>query len=106
MRYLKYGLKCVVVNEFVHIEGGEDVECVAKVDFPRNGCIVAEDRKKVCGADDRIDVNNGHDPIAVAINVWLDNPHTVVGVRVVEGFGKEMNKRTGEYLLSELKRKE
>ena len=96
----------MVVDKFVHIEGSEDVKCVAKVDFPWNGHIVAEDRKKVCGTDDRIDMNNGHDPITVAINIWLDDSHTVVGVRVVEGFGKEVNKRTGVYLLSKLKRKE
>jgi len=96
----------MVVKKSVHVEGGEDVKCVAKVDFPWNGRVVAEDWNKVCGADDRINVNNGHDPIAVAVNVWLNNPHTVVGVRVVEGLGKEMNKCTGVYLLSKLKRKE
>ena len=40
--YLENSFKSMVVNVFVDIEGYEDVECTAEVDFPRNGCITLE----------------------------------------------------------------
>lgn len=96
----------MVVDKLVHIEGGEDIERVAEVYFPWDSCIMAKDREKVCTTDDRVDVDDGHYSIAIAIDIWLNDPHVVVGIRVIEGFGKKMNKCAGVYLHSKLERKE
>ena len=50
-RYLEHNFKSMVVNVLVDVEGCEDVERMAEVDFPRNGCITLEDWEKVSGAD-------------------------------------------------------
>jgi len=84
----------MIVNVLIYIEGREDVECVAKVNFPWNSCIACEDWEKVSATDHRVYMHNRHDPIFVAIKIGFDNPHTVVRVRVVEGFAKLVNKCT------------
>ena len=91
---LEYGFKGVVVNILVYIEGCENVERVAEVYLSRNNCVASEDGEKVCSADDGVHIDNGHDAICVAIEIGLYNPHTVVGVGVVEGFAEMMDKRT------------
>ena len=84
IRCLKNRLECMVVNILVHIERFKYVKSLAKVNISRNGNISCEDREKVCAADHRIDMNNRHEPISIAIKFGLNNPHAVVRIRVTE----------------------
>ena len=102
-RYLEHGFKCVVIDILVYIEGSENIKRVAEVNFPWNNCIASENWEEVCGADYRVHMYNGHDPICVAIEVRFNDPHTVVGVRVIEGFAEAMNKRTRKQFVPDLK---
>lgn len=84
----------MVVNVLVYIEGREDVKCVAKVNLPWNNHVASEDWEKVSTTDYEVHMFNRHDPILGSIEIGFNNPHTIVGVRVVEGFVKVVNKRT------------
>ena len=53
----------MVVNILVHIECCEDVERMTEIDFPWNNCVTSEDWEKVCGMDNGVDVDDGHNPI-------------------------------------------
>ena len=84
----------MVVNIFVYIEGCEDIEGVAEVDFPWNGCIPLEDWEEVRSMDDGINMNNRHNPVMVAVEIRFNYPHAVVGIGVVEGFAKLVDEGT------------
>ena len=103
---LKQGLESVVVNIFVHIERREDVECVAEVYFPRDSNITTKDREEVCSMDDGVDVDNGHNTIAVVGEIRFDHPHAIVRVGLIEGFAELMDKCTQEGLVSNLEQEE
>jgi len=77
-----------------NIEGRENVKRVAKVNFPWNSCITSEDREQVRGTDHGVHMDDGHDPIPIAIEIRLDDPHAVVGVGVFERFAKVVDKGT------------
>ena len=81
----------MVVDILVYVEGCKDVECVAEVDFPRNSYITSKDWEKVSGTDHGVDVHDRHDPILASIGIGFNDPHTVVGVGVIEGFAEVMN---------------
>ena len=78
----------MVIDVFVHVEGPENVECVAEVDFPGDSDVSPKDREKMSGADYGVHMHNRHDPILVVVKFWFDDPHAVVGVGVVKGFGE------------------
>ena len=78
------GLKGVVINILVNIEGCENVERVAKVNIPRDGCITSEDREKVRATNYTVDMDHRHDAVPGPIDIRLDNPHPVVWVGLVE----------------------
>jgi len=84
----------MVVYVLIYIEGCEDIECLTEINLPRNNHTRFEDREEVCCTDYRVRVDNGHDPITPAIKVRLDDPHTVVGIGVVEGLAEVMEKGT------------
>jgi len=52
-----------------------NVKRVADVNLPGDGDISTKDREKVSGTDDGVNVHNRHDPILVAVEIWLNNPH-------------------------------
>lgn len=93
----------MVVSVLIYIEGCEDVECMAKVYLPWNGCITSEDWEKVSSMDYGVHINDRHDPILVAVDIRFNDPYTVVGVRVVEGFAKLVNKCTQKEVISDFK---
>lgn len=96
----------MVVNIFIHIESSEDIKRVTEVYLPRNDCIISKDWEKVCGTDNGVDVDDRHDPILVAVDIGLDYPHAIVGVRVFEGFAKLMDECARKVLISDVERKE
>ena len=75
----------MVVNIPVYVEGGKDIKRVAIVNVPWDDIRIFEDREEVCGTNNGIDVNDGHDAVPVAVEIRFHNPHTVVGVRVTIG---------------------
>ena len=95
----------MVINILVHIESCEDVECVAEVDISWNKDIAFENWEKVCSADYRVHMNDGHDPIPVTVEIRLDDPHAVVGIGIVEGLAKVVNERTRKCVIPDFKRK-
>jgi len=94
----------MVIDVLVYIEGSKDVERVAEVYLPRNSCITFKDWEKVSGTDNRVHMYDGHNPILFVVEIGFDNPHPVVRVRVVEGFGKLVNERTRKKIISNLER--
>jgi len=82
----------MVINILVHIKGLENVKRVAEVNLPGDSDISTKDREKVSGADDGVNVHNGHDPILVAVEIGLNNPYVIVRVGVVEGFAELVDK--------------
>ena len=84
----------MVVNILVHIECCEDVERMTEIDFPRNDCVTLEDWEKVCGTDNGVDMDDGHNPIVITVEIGLDYPHAVVGVGVVKGLAKLVDEGT------------
>jgi hypothetical protein len=94
----------MVVYILVYIKRGEDVECMAEVYFPRNGCVTSKNWEKMCTTDNGVDVDNRHDPIVVAVEIGLNYPHSIVGVRVVKGFVEFVDERARKELVSELER--
>ena len=105
MRHLEQSFKSMVIDILVHIESREDVECLTEVNLPRNNRITFEDWEKVCRTNYRVHIDNGHDPITVAIEIGLDNPHAVVGVGIVEGLTEVVDEGTGEDFTLNLERK-
>ena len=101
---LEHSLERVVIDVLVYIERCEDIKCVAKVYLPWNGRINLEDREKMCGANNGIDVNNRHDLVIVAVKIWFNNPHFIVGVRVFVGLGEVMDECTQEEFAVDLER--
>ena len=91
-RYLVHSFESVVIDVLVYVEGCKDVKCVAEVNLPWNGYITSKDREEVSSTDYRVHVYNGHNPILVVVEIGFDNPHAVVGVGVVERFGKLVDK--------------
>ena len=83
----------MIVNVLIHVERCEDIECVAKVDFPWDRGITSKDREEVRSADHRVHVNDGHRPVLI-IEVGLDNPHASIGIRSIERLLVVVNKRT------------
>jgi hypothetical protein len=90
----------MVVNVLVHIESFENVKRVAEVYLPRNSGITSEDWNKVHGTDDRINVNDAHDPIPVVVKVRLDNPHAGVWVRIIKRFAEVVDKCARKNLIA------
>ena len=76
----------MVVDVLIYIEGGKDIECITKVDLPRNSCIAFEDREEVSCANYGVHMDNGHDTVPISVKIGFDYPHTVIGVGVIEGF--------------------
>ena len=74
----------MVVDVLVNIEGCENIKSVAKVHVPRNGRVTSEDREEVCGAHDTVNMDHGHDSVAVIIDIRLDDPHPVVWIGLIE----------------------
>ena len=74
----------MVVNVLVNIEGCENIKSVAKVHLPRNGRVTPEDWEEVCGAHDTVNMDHGHDSVAIAIGIRLDDPHPIVRIGFVE----------------------
>lgn len=91
-QYLEHDFESVVVNVLIYIEGGKDVESVAKVDLPWNGYISFEDWKKMSTTDYGVQVHNRHDSIFITVVIGFNDPHPIVGVRVVKGFVKFVDK--------------
>ena len=104
-KYLEHSLEGVVIDVLVYVECCEGVERMAKVDLPRNSYIPTEDREKVSGTDYRVHMYDRHDPILIVINIGFNDPHAVVGVRVVEGLAKLVNECARKKVISNLKRK-
>jgi len=94
----------MIVNVLVYIVGRKDVKRVAKVNFPRNDSIAFENRKKVCGTKYGVHMDNGHDPVSITVNIRLDNPHTIVGVRVIKRFAEVVDEGTRKNFVPHLKR--
>ena len=91
---LKHGLESMIVNILVYIEGREDVEGVAKIYFSWDRCITPKDWKEVCSTDSRVNMDDGHDSVPIGVKIRLDNPHSIVWVRVIKGLAKVMDECT------------
>jgi len=91
----------VVIYILIQVEGPEDVKRVGEVDFPWDRSSVLENRQQMCGADDGINVHDGHDPVAVVVVVRLENPQVVVWVWIGEALAEFVDERALEYLLPE-----
>lgn len=83
----------MVINILVHIESCKDIERVAEIYLSRNSGVTPEHWEKVRGTYHRVNMNDGHDPISVLVEIGLDNPHPAVRVGVVEGLGELMDER-------------
>lgn len=92
----------MVVNILVYIEGSENVKRVAEVSFPWDSCVAPEDWEKVCSTNYGVNMDHRHNPIPVNIKIRFNDPHAVVGVWVVEGFTKVMDKRARKKFVPEL----
>ena len=84
----------MVVNILVHMECCEDVKHMTEIYFSQNDCVTSEDWEKVCGMDNGVDVDDGHNPIVITVEIGLNYPHAVVGVRVVKGLAKLVDEGT------------
>ena len=84
----------MVIDVFVDIEGSKNIESVAEVNISWNGCIIAEDREEVCGANDGVNMYHRHSSVPVVVDIGLDNPQSIVRIGLVECFGKPVNKCT------------
>ena len=51
-------------------------------------------RRCAACTDDGVNVDNGHNAIAVVVEIRFDHSHAIVGVRLIEGFAELMNKCT------------
>jgi hypothetical protein len=95
----------VIVNILVKIEGFENVKRVGEVNLSWGGRPVLENRQQMDGADDRISVHNGHNPVSVVVVIWFNDPHPIVRVRVKVALAEFVDKRTFEYFLPNRERK-
>ena len=84
----------MVVDILIYIEGCKDVKCMTEVCLLRNGHITPEDREEVCGMNYGVNVDNGHHPISIGIEIGFNNPHAIVRVGVTEGFAEVVDKCT------------
>ena len=84
----------MIVNILIYIEGCKDIERVAEIHLPWNGYVTTEDGEKVSGPDNGVNVDNRHDSIPVSIETGLNDPHAIVGVRVIKSLAEVVSKST------------
>ena len=67
-------LECVMIDKFVDIEGGVDVENIHIVDFPIYRRIRQESWKQVCSSNDGIKVDDACVACTSASGFWSHHP--------------------------------
>jgi hypothetical protein len=89
----------VVVYVLIEVKGLEYIERAGESDLSWDGGFVLENWQKMSGADDRINVHDGHDPVPVVIVVRFEDPQSVVWVWISERLAEFMDECTFEHLL-------
>jgi hypothetical protein len=64
----------MIIDVLIQVEGFGNIQCVSKIYFPRNGSFVLEKRQQVCGAENGVDVHNGHDSVPNLVVVQFKDP--------------------------------
>ena len=101
---LEHSFERMVIDVLVYTEGCKDIECVTEVNLPWDSYIASKDWEKVSGMDYGVHMYDRHDPIPAGVEIGFDNPHAIVGIRVIKGFAKLVDERTRKKVIPDFKR--
>ena len=80
---LECDFECVVISEFIHIEGLEHVVRLVRSEVSRINAVSRVDGDEMGCTIYGIDVNNSNVSDIVGLVAWVDNPHPSTFIRAV-----------------------